>query len=62
MKLYCAFIDYEKAFDTVIHDALWIKLVQSGISSKMLNMLKSIYQNVKSCVKDIDNNVIFDYF
>jgi hypothetical protein len=24
-KLYCAFIDYEKAFDTVIHEALWIK-------------------------------------
>ena len=22
-KLYCAFIDYEKAFDTIIHDAMW---------------------------------------
>ena len=26
-KLYCVFIDYEKAFDTVIHEALWVKLV-----------------------------------
>ena len=46
-KLYCAFIDYEKAFDTVIHEALWIKLLQSGRRCKMLKMIQSIYQNVK---------------
>jgi len=42
-KLHCAFIDYEKAFDTVIHDALWIKLVKKGISCKMLKMIQAIY-------------------
>ena len=47
--LYCDFIDYEKAFDTVIHDALWIKLVKTGISCKMLKMIHAIYQNVRSC-------------
>ena len=41
-KLWCAFIDYEKAFDTVIRDALWVKLLQSGISCKMVTMIKSI--------------------
>ena len=51
-KLYCAFIDYEKAFDTVNHDALWIKLVKSGVSCKMLNMIKAIYANVKSCIRN----------
>ena len=25
-KLYCAFIDYERAFDTVIYEAMWVKL------------------------------------
>ena len=61
-KLYCAFIDYEKAFDTVIHDALWIKLVQSGISSKMLTMLKSLYANVKACVKDMNTMLYSELF
>jgi len=49
-KLYCAFIDYEKAFDTVINDALWIKLVNSGLSCKMLTVIKSMYTNVTSCI------------
>ena len=51
-NLYCAFIDYEKAFDTVIHDALWTKLVKTGISCKMLKIIQAIYQNVRSCIKD----------
>ena len=61
--MYCAFIDYEKAFDTVNHDALWIKLVKSGVSCKMLNMIKAIYANVKSCVrngKSMSTSNLFD--
>ena len=38
-KLYCAFIDYEKAFDTVIHEALWLKLIENGFSSKFTRIL-----------------------
>jgi hypothetical protein len=40
-KLYCAFIDYEKAFDTVVGDALWVKLLKQGISCKTVNIVKS---------------------
>lgn len=61
-KLYCAFIDYEKAFDTVNHEALWIKLLKSGVSCKMLRMIKSIYMNVKSCVRNCRNMEISDFF
>jgi len=49
--LWCAFLDFEKAFDTVIHQALWIKLIESGIRCKMLKMIQSIDANVKSCIK-----------
>ena len=35
-NLYCAFVDYEKAFDTVNRDAIWFKLMQSGVSSKIV--------------------------
>ena len=50
-KLYCAFIDYEKAFDTVIRDALWFKLIDNGISCKMLRILKSLYSKVLAAIK-----------
>ncbi|MCG7875093.1 MAG: reverse transcriptase family protein [Candidatus Thiodiazotropha endolucinida] len=50
-KLFCAFIDYEKAFDTVNRDALWFKLMDHGVSSKLITVLKSIYQKVIAAVK-----------
>ena len=50
-KLYCAFVDYEKAFDTIIHDAMWIKLINSGISSKIVTIIKSIYRKITASIK-----------
>ena len=61
-KLYCAFIDYEKAFDTVIHESLWIKLIESGLSCKMITMIKCIYANVKSCIKNSKDMSYSDFF
>ena len=29
--LYCAFIDFTKAFDYVVRDNLWMKLIKLGI-------------------------------
>ena len=50
-KLYCIFIDYERAFDSIIRDALWLKLIEIEISSKMTVTIKAMYKDVKSCVK-----------
>ena len=50
-RLYCAFIDLRKAFDSVYRNGLWLKLYKSGISGKILQIVKSIYERVKSCVK-----------
>ena len=41
-RFYCAFIDFSKAFDSVNHKALWQKLIDYNISSRMLKMLMSI--------------------
>ena len=49
--MYCAFVDFKKAFDLVYRDGIWYKLLQSGASSKFANMLKAIYKKVKSCIK-----------
>ena len=59
-KLYCAFVDYEKAFDTVKRDALWFKLMDSGISCKMIRIIKSLYGKVFAAVKL--NAKVSDYF
>ena len=47
-KLFTCYIDFTKAFDTVIWDILWLKLAKIGISenSTFLKMLKSIYSSV----------------
>ena len=50
-KLYCAFIDFSKAFDFLVRDVIWYKLLKYGVREKMLDIIKSIYSNVKSRVK-----------
>ena len=50
-RLYCCFIDFQKAFDSVDRVKLWHKIFQSGVQGKMLKIIRSLYNNVKSCVK-----------
>ena len=47
-KLYCAFVDYEKAFDTVWRDGLWYKLHMCGVykTSKVYNIIVKMYENL----------------
>ena len=54
--MYRAFIDYEKAFDSVNRHVLWDKLIKLGVSCKMIKMLKSMYSNVKSCLRLTNEN------
>lgn len=55
-KLFCAFIDFSKAFDYVVRENLWQKLIKSGVRGKMLDVIISMYQNIKSKVK-FDNKL-----
>lgn len=50
-KLYCAFIDFTKAFDYIVRENLWYKLVKLGLRGKILDILKSMYSSAKSRVK-----------
>ena len=47
-KLYCCFVDFKQAFDTVWRAGLWRKLIQSGINGKCFNLIHNMYKNVKS--------------
>lgn len=50
-RLYCAFIDYKKAFDSINRTYLWQKLISNNIDGKMFKIIHSLYANAKSCVK-----------
>ena len=54
--LYCAFVDFSKAFDYVVRDNVWYKLLKIGVRGKMLDIIKSMYSIVKSKIK-YKNNV-----
>ena len=45
--LYCASIDYRKAFDTVEHKILWLKFYKLELNSKLVNIVKSMYGQLK---------------
>jgi len=49
--LYVAFIDFEKAFDTVDRTILFNTLEKYGISGRLLQAIKSIYQVVQAKVR-----------
>ena len=59
-QLYCAFVDYKKAFDTIDRSALWLKLMNEGIEGKIFTVIHNMYQEAKSCVKC--NNDISPFF
>ena len=42
-----AFVDYKKVFDTVDREALWHVLQRLQTSSKMIMILKALYNSVK---------------
>ena len=49
-KLFCTFIDFSRALDTISRAGLWQKLLQNNINGKCFRIIKNLYQNVKSCV------------
>ena len=59
-RVYCAFIDFRKAFDYINRSLLWHKLLSYNINGKLLNVVKNVYDKAKFCVK-IDN-LYSDYF
>lgn len=49
--IYTCFVDFKSAFDTVWHKGLEYKLNKSGVSSKIISLIKSMYSKTHSCVK-----------
>ena len=47
-NLFCAFIDYKKAFDSVDRTALWYKLSRSFFDGKIFVIIRNMYAQAKS--------------
>ena len=61
--LFCAFVDYSKAFDLVDRLSLWTKLLQFGITGKLFRVVQNIYKSIKSCVMiNGISSLYFNYF
>ncbi len=49
-KLYCCFVDFKKAFDSVPRAKLWEVLAAKGITGDILKSIQSIYAQDEACV------------
>ena len=50
-ELYCCYIDFEKAFDSVWQEGVWKALRFFGFPQKIINLLQALYSNSLSAVR-----------
>ena len=59
-KLFCAFVDFKQAFDTVWRNGLWTKMHFNGVSGKCLQYIQNMYKGIKSMLKI--NGMLSEFF
>ena len=50
-KLFACFVDFRRAFDTVIHEGIKYKLLQNNIGGNSYRNIKNIYSKYKVCIR-----------
>ena len=60
-KLFTCFVDLRKAFDSVLHQALFLKLKNNGISGLFYNVIKSMYTDNILRVK-LGNKITSEFY
>jgi len=50
-KIFACFVDFKKAFDSIWHNGLYYKLLQSGVGGKVYDIIKSMYSNNKCAIR-----------
>ena len=59
-NLYVCFVDFEKAFDSIDRGILWEIMREYGIPSKLITMVKAMYEQSKCAV--VDGSGCYDWF
>jgi hypothetical protein len=52
-RVFALFVDISKAFDSVVHSKLWIRLKNIGISPRFIAFIQAIYSNVNAKVRTV---------
>ena len=61
-KLFCCFVDFKKAFDSIWHPGLLKRLLDYGIGGKFFNPIANMYSKLECCIKaDIMRSEYFNY-
>lgn len=50
-KIFACFIDFKKAFDSIWHEGLFYKILQSGLGGKVYDLIKCMYTENKCAIK-----------
>ena len=58
-KIYACFVDLRKAFDSIWHDGLFLKLLQNKIGGKFHNLIKNLYSKSQCAVKQSQHRTSF---
>lgn len=57
IKIHCIhFVDYEKAFDSVEHSAVFHSLWEQGINENYIKVIENVYNNWSAAIIPVDNN------
>ena len=51
-RLYCCFIDYRCAFNSIDRICLWSRLISYGINGNILKIVKRLYCDYKACIRN----------
>ena len=60
IPLFLVFIDFEKAFDSVEHDAVWSAMYNQGVPAKLIRTIHHAYTNSEVNVKAAGGNIRID--
>ena len=58
-KIYACFVDFRKAFDSVWHEGLFLKLLKNKIGGRFYDLIKSLYSNTQCAIKCSDYRTTF---
>ena len=53
--LFCCLTDLQKCFDFIYRNGLWCKLIRQGINGKLFSVIRTLYDEVKLCVKHMNS-------
>ena len=56
-KFYCAMVDFRKAFDYIVYDNLWRRLIEKGITGKTLAIIRSMYRQLKNHIRGFNGDL-----